>query len=485
MSCVTEEVRFEEDGGHPPLEYIFHPQSIAVVGASPNPRKRGHEYMKWLLDYGYRGKLYPVNRRSGDVLGLRAYPSLADIPGPVDHVISCIPAYQVSQLIQECVAKGVKVIQLHTAGFSETGDEAKAKLELEAVNIARNAGIRVIGPNCMGLHYPRMSLAFGANSSQPHWKESGPVGYFSQSGGNASELLNRASIRGIRFSKVISYGNACDLNEGDFLEYFSQDPETEIICAYLEGVRDGRRFVAALKQATSLKPVIILKGGRTEAGTRAVSSHTGSLAGSNQLWDALCRQVGAIRVYDLEEMADLVLAFLFLTPPQGRRVGVIGMGGGASVQSADDCTVEGLHVPPFPDDVRQELRRFTPEAGTSIRNPVEGQMVRSPDLREIIRIVEDYQDVDLLMFNINVDFSSGKLGQGTEFSGVIDTLIGAKEASSKPWAVVLRSAGARESLDAIEEGQSRCWEAGIPVYYTMAHAARAISTFIHYHEMRA
>jgi acyl-CoA synthetase (NDP forming) len=208
----------------------------------------------------------------------------------VDYVISTVPAKAAPGLIAECARKGVKAVHFCTAGFSETGEEEGLRLEPQLAALSKKTGIRIIGPNCMGIYCPASRLSF--NTDFP--KESGPVGLISQSGGNTESLIRRVVPRGVRFSKAISYGNACDLNESDFLEYLAGDPETEIIGLYIEGVKDGERFPQILRKAAEKKPVILLKGGITEGGARAALSHTGSLAGSEVIWRSLCNQLGVI-----------------------------------------------------------------------------------------------------------------------------------------------------------------------------------------------
>ena len=219
-----------------PLEEILHPESIAVVGASEN--FRGPSFFPALQGYGFKGELYPVNPKYETIFGIKAYARVSDIPGPVDYVISSIPAAGVIDLIADCAKKNVKCIHLFTARFSETGRQDAAELELEVLRQAQAANIRLIGPNCMGVYHPKVGMAF--HQHMP--KESGPVGLVSQSGGGLGEIVGSGEKRGLRFSKAISYGNALDFNESDYLEYFVQDPETEIILMYIEGLRDPRRF---------------------------------------------------------------------------------------------------------------------------------------------------------------------------------------------------------------------------------------------------
>jgi acyl-CoA synthetase (NDP forming) len=313
---------------------------VAVVGASTNPDSPGHDYVRSLLDFGYGGAIYPVNPRATELLGLKAYPSLGDVPGDVDYVICCIPSEGVLGVVDECRAKGARVLQLFTGRFSETGRSEGVRLERELMRRIRAAGLRVIGPNCMGVYYPAGGLSFRPDLP----KEPGGVAFLSQSGNNAVELILHAAVRGLRFGKVVSYGNAADLDVPDFLSFLAGDPETEVIAAYLEGVHDGRRFLAALRSAADAKPVVILKAGRTAAGARSAVSHTAALAGSHAVWWGALRQAGALQVDTLEEAIDMLAAFSFLRRPRrlgGRRVGVVGGGGGRSVQSADACAEAG------------------------------------------------------------------------------------------------------------------------------------------------
>jgi acetyltransferase len=295
-------------------------------------------------------------------------------------------------------------------------------------------------------------------------------------------------VKNVYFSKVVSYGNACDLNEADFLEYFAHDPQTKIIVAYIEGTRDGRRFIEALREATKAKPVILVKGGITEAGTKAVASHTGALAGSNTTWDALFHQLGVMQVDDLEELIDLALLFQHLQPPRGRRGGLVGTGGGFSVLATDNCESEGLTIPPLPQEVRNRLREIIPEEvdpGTSVRNPVDlsgsgwNPEIFSPSLR----VLANYDGVDFILTYTAVAFG---LYRGTNWmiDGQMDSLIEAKKDIDKPIALVLRHSGDPESAQYASSVQKRCIEAGIPVFPSFSRAARAINRFIRYHEMK-
>ena len=291
-----------------PLDYIFHPRSIAVVGISADFPKIWIKmlYLDSLLHKGYPGQIYLVNPKGGEMEGLPIYRTLKDIPGPVDHVVVSIPAPYTPKLMEECRDIGVKVVHVFSSGYAETGEPDRIELQNRLVEIARQGNMRIIGPNCLGLYYPGGRIGLSPDFPM----EPGPVGYLCQSGGNVSYGVRHAAARGLRFSKVVSYGNACDINECDLLDYFAEDPETRVIAAYIEGVKDGARLIKALNKAAAAKPVVVFKGGFTGGGLRAAASHTGSLAGTDVAWDTLIRQAGAIRVYSVEEMVDMLVALL-------------------------------------------------------------------------------------------------------------------------------------------------------------------------------
>jgi acyl-CoA synthetase (NDP forming) len=397
----------------------------------------------------------------------------------------------VPQVIEDCIAKGVKSIHFFTAGFSETGEEEDAELERRIVSRAREAGIRLIGPNCMGIYCPAARVAF-----MPEFPtEPGPVGFLSQSGGNAGDMVYAAARRGIRFSKVISYGNAADLNEGDFLEYLAEDPETKIIAAYIEGVRDGRRFFRAMRRASERKPVIVLKGGRTAGGNRAAFSHTGSLAGSAEVFSSLVRQVGAVWVTSVEELVDVTVAFRFIDPPPaGRGVAVVGGGGGFSVFAADEVNEAGLELPSLSESVQEELRRFTPVAGTSVRNPVDTLAMMNPgELTETLRIVASDPQVDVILFHMAFGWSPWRRMQGPlaasfdpalMVKAIADAVARARDVVGKPIALAVRTPLDAEGMERTLDFQERCWRNGFPVFPSIPHAANAIAKVVAWREMR-
>jgi len=474
------------------LEEILHPQSIAVVGASDNPSGRGYDFYASLLEYGFKGKVYPVNPKYTELLGIKTYPSIKEIPGSVDYVISAVPSSAVLDMLEDCSQKGVKGVHLYTARFSETGRPEAAELEQEILKQARKQGIRIIGPNCLGVYYPKQGIAF--DLSFP--KESGSVGMISQTGGGARSFVPSASKRGIRFSKVISYGNAIDFNESDYLDYLSQDPETKLILMYVEGVRDGKRFLNALRRATSIKPVIIIKGGRGESGARATASHTASLAGSMRIWETAVTQAGAISAQSFDEMADLAVSFCFLPPIKGRRTGVAGGSGGASVLAADQCEETGLDIIPLPTEIREELKSKDMPIWDWIGNPADISITTGDDRFTpalMLQMMARNQNFDLLIAIMGTGITRRP---GQKEMPVDEYLEQYKLISTlKPLLAVVgeshRGAESNLGIEDYDEWKLMCEvitkliAANIPVYPSIARAAKAARKMIGYYEKRS
>ena len=462
------------------LETILHPRSVAVVGASANVYSFGYSFVHHLVEYGFKGPIYPVNPNYPEIMGLKTYPSVRDIPEPVDFAISCVNASQVTGMLEDLAEKGVKGVHLYTARFSETGRKDAAELEQSVLNLARVKGIRLIGPNCMGVYYPKMGLSFGFNLP----KDSGPVGMISQSGGGASGFVHLASLRGIRFSKVISYGNALDLTECDYLDYFIQDKETKIILLYVEGVKDGRRFFETLSRAAQVKPVIIMKGGRGQAGSRMTFSHTASLAGSFPVWEAMVKQAGAVSVNDFDELIDLTVAFNFLPKVQGKRVGVIGGGGGPSVIAAEECEESGLEVIPIPQDMREELKNRGVPIWDWISNPVDLSIVAGSGVTDVdmLHLMGQHPAFDILMANVN-EWVFMTLASDERFQGMksqVKNHISLRDTYPKPFVVIFGERGVitKENDDwhwkVIAEARAELIQAGMAIFPTFRRAATAL-----------
>jgi acyl-CoA synthetase (NDP forming) len=348
------------------LDKLFHPESVAIVGV-PRGMKAGKLFLIALLDQGFPGHIYPVNPEAQEIDGLKTYPSVSAIPGPVDLAIVLVPHNQSLSVIRECAAKGVKGAVLFTAGYRETGTEEGRALEEELLRVARSSGMRLIGPNGMGLYCPKSGLSFFPQLS----REPGPVGIISHSGSLANILGRIASQKGIRFSKVVSLGNECDLRVADFLTYMAKDPETRFIGIYLEGIKDGPLFLNALREASEEKPVILWKVGLTPAGGRAAASHTGALAGTRDIWEGVVRQGGAVPVVGFEPWVDAIMGFSLLQSPLGDRMAIISGPGGLAVSAAEACANSGLKLAGLSPRTKSSLAQFVPPTGTSLRNPVD------------------------------------------------------------------------------------------------------------------
>ncbi len=435
--------------------------------------------VRTLLDARFPA-IYPVNPKYDEVMGLKCYPNLQAIPDAVDHVIVGIPAEAALLLLDDCAAVGVRSVHFFTAGFSETGYQERAELEKAMLAKARSGGFRIIGPNCVGMSVPRIRLI--TLSGMP--LESGPIAFISQSGGHAHDLPYSAAPRGLRFGKVVSYGNALDVDESELLEYLARDPETQIIGAYIEGVKDGRRFINALREATALKPVVIYKGGTTEAGKRAAHGHTASLTSSVAVFESLCRQMGAIRVDDIEELVDVLVALRFTRPlPKGTGVAIVGMGGGPSVMASDEVEKAGLHMPTFSSEVQAKLRQFLPLPGTIVCNPIDAGALLSPEgIVATLGLLGEVTDVDTVVYHLGFHpgsrWGDGRFSSARFLEPFVQALTEAGQTMRKPVLLALRPApdlvGTRDFLAAREAFVA----AGLPVFHSLRQAAKAAARVI-------
>ncbi|MBP1608985.1 MAG: hypothetical protein H6Q04_1220 [Acidobacteria bacterium] len=467
--------RPEESGIKPTLDEVFCPHGVAVVGASPLNLSFAEMVVHSLKEAQFPA-VFPVNPKHKEVLGLPCYPGLTDIPGAVDHVIVSIPAEAVLKLLDDCAAKKVKSVHFFTAGFGETGEEEKEELERAMLVKAKAGGFRIIGPNCVGLYVPKSRLVNTFNSPL----EPGPIAFISQSGGHAQNLPDYSRARGLRFSKVVSYGNALDVNESELLDYFSRDPETEIIAVYIEGVKDGRRFMRAMAEAAVQKPVVIYKGGKTEAGRRAIYGHTASLTSSVAIFDALCRQVKAIQVDDLDEMIDILTALRFVRPlPQDTRAALMGAGGGPSVLASDEMENEGLRVPGLSPAVQAELKQSLPVAGSIFTNPLDTPNLIVPEaISTAMQVLGRIQGIDMLIYHLGFHPIShwgwGRLSLENFVNPAIGVMKEAQRKTGKPVLLALRPPQGLDGMAEFLAAQQAFVKAGFPVFYSMRHLARAM-----------
>lgn len=348
------------------LDSLFYPKSIAVIGASSDTKKVGYATINNIKRFKYSGRLFPVNPKTDEILGLKAAASILDINEDIDLAVIAIPAPAVPQAVRDCVAKGVKSAVIISAGFKEAGSSG-ILLEEELKSIVRRSTIRVLGPNCLGVINSSVSLnATFAAGMLPK----GRLAFFSQSGALGIAILDWAIGNNIGFSKFISLGNKADLNETDFIEYFIDDPETDIILGYIEDVVEGRRFLDIAKKATRIKPIILVKAGGTQAGARAASSHTGALAGSEHAFSAAFRQTGVIRAQGIEDLFETSLAFSSGKLPEGNRLLIITNAGGPGIIAADAAENFNLTLPHLSKENINTLASLLPKHA-SLYNPVD------------------------------------------------------------------------------------------------------------------
>lgn len=348
------------------LDFIFNPSSIAVIGASEDRRKVGHVIFRNLIEQGFKGKVYPVNVKRKEILGRKCYSSVKDIPDKIDLAIIAIPAKGVLPVIKDCADQGVKGVVVITAGFREIGGEG-IKLEKEITKIVKEAKMKMVGPNCLGVinTFNNMNATFA-----PNLPPSGRVSFFSQSGALGVALIDWAIENDFGFNKFVSLGNKADLNETDFLEYFGNDPDTDVILGYIEDIKDGKRFLEIAQKVAKIKPVIIIKSGSTEAGARAASSHTGALAGSDRALTEAFKKAGIIRVNGIKELFEMAEIFKVKKLPKGNRLLVITNAGGPGIIAADTADRLGIRLDPMSkSSIEAIVDKLPPTA--SLYNPID------------------------------------------------------------------------------------------------------------------
>jgi len=456
---------------------LFEPKTVAVVGASTKGNALPNVFIRRIREFGYKGEIYPIHPSADEIDGLKAYRGLGETPNPVDYAYIAIAAAQVPPLLKDARGR-VRYAQVISSGFGEV-DEGKA-LQDELAGAARAGGMRLIGPNCLGIYTPRGRVTFAEIGPA----ETGPVGIVSQSGGLGTDIIRRGLTRGLKFSGLITVGNCADIEPNDLLEFYLADPQTKVIGLYIEMAKDGRRLFEMLRDAGARKPVVILKGGRTRQGLAAAVSHTGSLAGDDRAWVALSRQTGCVLAETLDEFIDTLLAFQALAPqPQHptRRVVLFGNGGGASVLATDYFARQGLDVAPFGQDTIAPLAALKLPPGTSITNPVDCPVgtLQQDDGRvaeKILDLIYCSGKPDALVMHLNLSAFVGRTKPE-----VLDNLVQAalRVQSRYPgqahFVLVLRSDGEPALEERKRAFRANAVALGIPVYDEMSNAGRSLA----------
>ncbi len=459
------------------IDNILNARSIAIVGASNNPAKFGGMLTASQLAMGFTGSVYLINPKEAEILGQKAYPDLSALPETPDLVYIVIPADRSLDVLEQCGRMGVKGVVMIPAGFRESGEAGRA-LEQKVLGLARQGGFRIIGPNCFGIYNPRnrLTLLPGHDFSTTP----GDVAFLSQSGGLSAHMGRLGKSLGIGFSAIVSYGNGVDLDEADLLRYFGRDPATRAIAAYLEGVRDGTAFLNALKEAAAAKPVVLWKVGKAASAQRAVMSHTGSLAGSVEIWEAALRQAQVIQASGIDEVCDVLLALRHFGRRPGRRVLISGGGGGLGTNGADLAGLAGLDVPALNDKTEQRLTEILGRAGAVVSNPLDigTPLVPLPMFEAAMREAAANPTTDVLIFDLAMNFALGMAGE-EGLMQVADALGRAREESGKPVAMVLYSRACDpddlEPERILRRLRRRLLEKGVAVFPSMRRAIRAIS----------
>jgi len=451
------------------LSCLFEPHSVAVIGASDDRTKYGNRVMQSILEAGYAGPVYPVNPNVAVVLGRKAFPSMRDLPEPVELAFIVIPSTAVLESMKDCIAAGVKGIVIITAGFGEVGAEGLA-VEAEIGRLCQHAGIPAVGPNCMGV-VCFSSHIIGTMTMDTLKGEPGDVSFISQSGTYGISTLNQGLVAGVGFSKFVSSGNEAVTKFSDYLEYLGDDPATRVIIGYIESLKDARRFVPVAKEVSKKKPVVVMKFGRTGAGTRAASSHTGALAGSHDVYSAAFRQSGVIEVTRTQDLLNVATAFRTQPLPKGRRIAIAGISGGFAVASADYCNELGLEVPEFSAELQNRIRRdvrVPPFA--SVRNPVDiSAETRPPYLMNCVEMVINEPDIDAVLMGM----WSWPLPPADETMRRLERI---QRESGKP--LLLCYYGSRRGAELV---QSLTW---LPVYGTPEEICQAMACLCRYADYR-
>ena len=405
------------------LEYLFDPRTVAVIGASNTKIKWGYIVPANILAGGYTGEFYPVNPHDEEILGRRVYRSVKDIPGEVDLAVVTVPAPAVNPVVKECIEKGVRACIVISGGFSETGEEGTA-MEKELTELVDGSGMRLVGPNTMGIYSARSSLHALMPPVRP---VAGKIGFAAQSGNLGTQMLSLGKALGVGFSRFVCIGNEAELKCADYVEYFAQDPDTEVILLYIEGLRDGRRFMEVALETSPKKPIVVLKAGKTDAGAKAARSHSAALAADETIFDGVLKQAGMIEADTTEEMLDIAKAFAAVPSPKGKRVGVLTWGGGWGVVTADALAEHGLELVELPEETLKQLDSILPSYW-SRGNPVD--LVGTLDLSKHFSCIEILARCSV----VDAVITLGTMGATSSFQSFVleGQIPGDNEGNTKP-----------------------------------------------------
>lgn len=443
------------------LDPLFRPDSVAVIGASRNPGTIGYQIVDNLVRHGFQGVVYPVNPKARSIHSFPAFPSISHVPGPVEMAVVVVPKEFVLKVVDECGEKGVKAVVVISAGFREVGGEGLGREEV-LLEIVRKHGMRLVGPNCMGIMNTAGEVSMNATFA-PTMPPNGATSFLSQSGALGVTILDYASEYGIGIRQFVSIGNKPDVSGNDLLEYWEDEPGTRLILMYLESFGNPKNFIPIARRVSRKKPIAVVKSGRTKAGARAASSHTGALSGTDLAIDDLLAQCGVLRAESIEELFDMAMAFEDLQSPKGNRVAIVTNAGGPGIIIADACESAGLEVVELGSDTQARLRGIFP-AEASVRNPVDMIASATGESYEIaLRIVLEDPGIDAAIAAFVPPLG---VKQADIASSIASAVQGHKD---KPVLAVLMG---REGLP---QGIAELDDAGIPAYRFPESAARALA----------
>ena len=440
------------------IRQMFEARSIAVVGASADPSKYGFMTLDCIIKGGFQGAIYPINPRGGEILGLKAYPSLLDLPQVPDVAIILVPVNIVPHVIRDAGEKGIPGVVLTTAGYREVGRD---DLQQELMALARENNVRIIGPNIEGFIYMpnRLNAQFF-----PVVKNQGPFATISQSGSLTNGLVEWADREQLGISAAINLGNQVDMCEADFMEFLAEDDKVKAMGLYLEGVKNGRRFLEALERVVPRKPVIILKSGRSSAGEKSVASHTASLAGAHKVFQAACRQYGAIPVNNLQDLYDYGKLMSTMEIPRGNRLLILSSSGGIGVLAVDEAQTLGIDVPSLPQAFVDEVKALNLSPLGSWTNPIDLAAIWAHEFREVALVADRHDVADVFLINF-----------GDPVEGAGEMIIELKKQIKAAIAVSYMGGATEEAMD-----RPRMNQAGVPVFSTPERAVKAIAAAMAY-----
>ncbi len=467
----------------PSLKEVLDIKSVAIVGVSA---KLGYYWVHSMLQWDHELDVHLVSVKGGEVMGRRILESLEEVPGSIDYAIVAVPYKYVPQTLKEVSMKGAKGATVFTSGFSELGTPDGQKREDELRQLVQSLPTRVLGPNCMGLMYPKLGFAF-----MPTVKRlPGSVGFVSQSGGVAIATYTAGVESGVGFSKLFSFGNQIDITPSEILEYFADDKETKVVGGYIEGTRHGRAMLDALSKLAVRKPVVVLKGGRSEEGSRAVSSHTGALSGSRQIWDAVFKQANIQVVTTLEDLVATLSVFSLSPPPKSRRLGLVAISGGTSVIYTDLCIEHGLEVPRTSQATIDKLDPLIRDVGTGLGNPIDlaADYYQDQTVSEVVDIVGNEDRFDSLILEADVH----NMHQVATIMGAADFLPDYWRAMARAGKKVADRLGKPVLVSVPEVAypipRAAAWnvfiEEGLPVFRNTREAVSALARVCEYYETR-